>query len=668
MPAACSEGRVLPALLLLIAGSALAAGGASPINVDAFVPRADEWISSTFSLIKEFRVFGGMRLIGTTLVFASFVLGFVKHWPARNLAAILRSLALSVLAVTLINDATRNAGVIGSLYTLPMTVWQKAYVASTRAVKPRLDSGVIQDTRDLAVTMNSFVSNAMLSVNAMGAFDGSQVVGSDPTAAASGAAEGAITSVTARTADETRVLQSVGWIYQLGYLLLLGFFMAFAGVIYFSAMTVVFGMLALPVALAFWAGGNGGGVRLIVTSWLTAILTATLAPPIMMVATNMALKQPTAYIRGQIDPLNTQARATMGQYAATYASCAAAYQSDWMLAGTATELCGVSGNLSLLASSFGSAVMKIIVGLGIMVISMIVSLGVGAALIRAVPNILGGLLGGGVGSGGPDIGVARAAGGLQQAARAMTTALAGGGAARAGTMKGAVDGGIAGGRAATMAGVAGGRAASAVGGAAASLARGGADAMHDNAAVRDAAARRNEQTKVANAARQVIGMPPVQGTSQPEVRAQLAAAGALPSQAAAAARGRAGGENAALLGADAGAARQFAAARNAGEQNRAVTRPGYTPRTISDQQAYQSLKTAGTLPSQAGGRAATGGVRTAGGSLGGMGQPGNARAAPGKAYQDVEDDSNVRGTMPTAGSEPRDLSGISTRSVRKKVE
>lgn len=318
MSTACSR---LLTLFVLLLGTAFATGtgGTSPINVDAFVPKADQWINSTFALIKEFKVFAGMRLIGTTIVLGFFIVGFIKHWPTRNLAAIFRSLILSILAVTLINDATKNTGVIGSLYTMPMTVWQKAYVSSTKAVKPKLDAGVIKDTRDLAITMNSFVSNAMMSVNAMGAFDGSQVTGDDPNAAAAAAADQAIASVKNRSADETRILQSMSWIYQIGYLLLLGFFMAFAGVIYFSAMTIVFGMLALPVALGFWASGNGAGIKLIITSWLTAILTVTLAPPIMMVATNMALKQPTAYIKSQIDPLNTQAKATMQQYAATYA-------------------------------------------------------------------------------------------------------------------------------------------------------------------------------------------------------------------------------------------------------------------------------------------------------------------------------------------------------------
>lgn len=682
MSTACS--RLLTLLALLLLGSAFASGtgGTSPINVDAFVPKADQWINSTFALIKEFKVFAGMRLIGTTIVFGFFIVGFLKHWPARNLAAIFRSLILSVLAVTLINDATKNTGVIGSLYTMPMTVWQKAYVSSTKAVKPKLDAGVIKDTRDLAITMNSFVSNAMMSVNAMGAFDGSQVTGDDPSAAASAAADQAITSVKNRAADETRILQSMSWIYQIGYLLLLGFFMAFAGVIYFSAMTIVFGMLALPVALGFWASGNGAGIKLIITSWLTAILTATLAPPIMMVATNTALKQPTAYIKSQIDPLNTQAKATMQQYASTYASCAAAHRDDWMFSGTATEVCSIGGNFSLFASSFGSAVMKVMVGLGIMIITMIVSLGVGAALIRAVPNILGSLLGGGVGHGGPEMSMARAASGMQQAARAMTTALTGGGAMLAGAARASIDAGIAGGRGAVAAGAVAGPVAGAVGRGARNMAESGLNAVRDSAVVNATTARRNEQTGVANAAREVAGLSPEKGTNAREVRAQLAAAGALPSQVAAAGKQRAAAENAAVIAADAGAARQYAAAFNAQEQNKAVTTPGYSPKTMTDQQAYSQMKAAGTLPSQSAGRGAapggptysagnpmrpTAGEQARGDAMKqGYGQPyrdakmnGNdptsvrkendTRAASQKARRDAGEEINGRGSVPAGG-------------------
>ncbi|MFC3605993.1 conjugal transfer protein TrbL [Deinococcus soli (ex Cha et al. 2016)] len=599
MSTACSKWRtgLVLAALLLTGTTVAATTGSLGIDVNVFVPKPEKWINGTLQAIKDFKVMPGIDLISKTLVLGFFVMGFLKHWPSRNMAAIFRSLMLSVLAVAVISNATGNRGVIGTLYTMPLQVWSKTMTASTTNVQPKLESGIIKDTRDLAITMNSFIQNAMMSVNAMGAFDGSQVTAGDPASAAA-AANQAITSIKDRSADETAMMKSVSWIYQIGYLILLGFFMAYAGVIYFSAMTVVLGIVALPIALAFWAGGNSGGVKVIVTTWVTAILTVALAPPVMMIASNMALKQPTVYIKSQIDPMNAQARAAMQQYAVTYSNCANAHKDDWMLAGTATEFCSVSGNFGLFASSFGSAVVKILITFAIMILTMIVSLGVGAALIRAIPNILSSLLPGAVGAGGPDMSMARAASGMQQAARAMTSALSGGGALVGGMAKGSMDMATAGARAGVATGAAGGRAAAAAGGAVRSGAERANLAMQDRAVVNATTQRRNQQTATANAAREVAGLSPEKGTSPQEVRAQLSAAGALPSQAAATAKSRAAGENAALTAADAGAAKSYAASFNAGEQNRAITTPGYSPRTMTDQQAHSQLKTSGQLPSQ----------------------------------------------------------------------
>lgn len=685
MSTACSKRwwAALVLLVLLVASTSLAAGTSSSLGIDmnVFVPKPEKWINGTFKAIKDFRVLPGVALIAKVIVFSFFIMGVLKHWPSRNMAAIFRSMVLSILAVAVISDATQNRGAIGKLYTMPMEVWRKTYVASTTGVKPNLEAGVIRDTRDLAITMNSFIQNAMMSVNAMGAFNGSQITDDDPASAAS-AANQAITSVKDRTANETRTMKSLSWIYQIGYLILLGFFMAYAGVIYFSAMTVVFGMLALPIALGFWASGNGNGVKVILTSWITAILTVALAPPVMMIATNMALKQPTVYIKSQIDPMNTQARAAMQQYASTYARCAAAHRDDWILGGTATEVCSVTGNFGLFASNFGRAVVKILVGLAIMVLTMIVSLGVGAALIRAIPNILGGLLGGAVGGGGPEMSMARAAHGMQRAARAMTTALTGGGALVGGMSRGSMEVATKVARAGVTAGAVGGQVAGAVGGGMRNMAEWVSLGMQDGAVVNATTQRRNEQTRVANAARAVAGLSPEQGTTEKEVRAQLAAAGALPSQVAAAGKARAERENAALMAADASAARSYAASYNAQEQNKAITTPGYKPKAMTDQQAYSRMKAAGTLPSQNVGRSASSGGSTysAGNpmrpTLGeqargdamrqGYGQPyrdakmngddpaslrreNDARAASQKARRDAGEEINGRGTIPAGG-------------------
>ncbi len=430
---------MLAALVFLLAMTGIAHASSTgqlsdAINVDAFVPNAVQWLQDTFHIIRGTRIFPAMQKIGTVIVLAGFVLGVIRHWPARNMTAILRSLMMSVFAVAIINAAVGNVGAAGSLYRAPMDVWATVYARSTGATKDQLQDGVIADTKKLAVAMNDFVAAATLSTSVISENASINSVGGTlPTADldATGTAQQATTLVQTVNQSAHNALTALTWIYQIGYLLLMGFFMAFAGVVYLSGLSVILGMMALPIAMAFWAHGHSAGVKLIVMTWVTAIVTVGLAPHIVVMTSRMALSQPTRYILSQIEPLNAQAKAEIAQYAGVAQACADQNGGDGFIqqvvGAPMTAFCQFGNTFISYASALGGAVLHIALGMLVMIMTLIVSLGVGAAIIRMLPNIIGGLLGANAGGSVPSMGVAGAARGVSAgAAPAMNAGRAAG--------------------------------------------------------------------------------------------------------------------------------------------------------------------------------------------------------------------------------------------------
>ena len=393
------------------------------INVDAFVPNAVQWLQDTFHIIRNTRIFPAMQRIGTLMVLAGFVLGFIKHWPARNMTAILRSLMMSVFSVAIINAAVGNVGAAGSLYRAPMDIWATVYARSTSATKDQLQYGVIADTKKLALAMNDFVAAATLSTSVISENANINSVGGTLPAAdenAQGSAQQATTIVQTVNQSAHNSLTALTWIYQIGYLLLMGFFMAFAGVVYLSGLSVILGMMALPIAMAFWAHGHSAGVKLIVMTWVTAIVTVGLAPHIVVMTSRMALSQPTKYILSQIQPLNAQAKSEITAYAGVAQACADQNGGEGFIqqvvGAPMTAFCQFGNTFTSYASALGGAVLHIALGMLVMIMTLIVSLGVGAAIIRMLPNIIAGLLGANAGGSTPDMSVGSAARGLKQGA------------------------------------------------------------------------------------------------------------------------------------------------------------------------------------------------------------------------------------------------------------
>jgi|GEM_PF-5453736 len=398
--------RALPALLLSVIGTAGASSVAGNFDLTSFVPDAGKWLGDTIKLLGQYGIAKGIVRFSLALTFFLVVLHCIKAWVGQAWGQMLRALVLGSVASVLITDIGNGTGFGAFVNRTAMNTWKSAYTAGTSGVAQDLNNGVVTQMKDLSVSLATFVNNAMLASNAMVNFNIDAVV-QDPNANTSAMIDAAIAATRGTDAENQKRIEGMTWLFHIGYIIILAFFMSFAAVIYLSGMSIVFGTMLMPVGLAFLPIGNSKIVKGILQSFLVAILAVRVVPIIMLIASNLALGQPTKYLLSQVNSVNTNATSVMQQYVTVVQNCATSYKNttEFMnIGGTMTKACAGFGSLALEAKTFGTAAFNIMIGVAIALFIMILGLGLGAHLIRSVPGMIGGLLGGFSGSGAPTMG------------------------------------------------------------------------------------------------------------------------------------------------------------------------------------------------------------------------------------------------------------------------
>ena len=382
------------------------------LQVSSFVPSASKWLQKTFNLINKWHLFGYLGAMSQLLILIFFFKNTIEAWTTRNAGFFTRTLLISCVATVLINDAVKGGSYTNKIYRIPINAWGKVYDSASKSLNSEVKNGIAKNTKELAVSMQGFVTNSMMGLGTMSNLSANSMykaaIGDPSSATAQQDGSLAVKQVwDAQQAfynKQRGKIEGITWAYQLGYLILMGFFMAFAGVVYFSGMSIILAMFAFPPALAFWAGGNGRPIRIIFGTCLVAIATVAILPSIMLVVTDMALSQPTTILKGAIDKENAQASAAANTYASNLINCYAQAQktASAPVVGGAVKtidrtMCAVSSNAPIVFSEIGRVLMRVIMGLAMMVITMIMGISIGAALIRLVPTYLTPIFEGGPG-------------------------------------------------------------------------------------------------------------------------------------------------------------------------------------------------------------------------------------------------------------------------------
>jgi len=412
------------------------------INLQSFIPNASCWMNDTFYTVARFKLFDIMARFGQIVLMIFFLKSVLDGWTSRNFAMVIRVALLSIVASALLNDSIKDHSISNKLYSTPINLWRSIYKTSSGMVQDQLKTDVVDNTKDLAKTVGDFVLNAMLATNSMTSFEGDsanlwdeiQTKPDQKTQITVNAANSALHTIDQTNKDITSNIKNMGLVFQIGYLLMLGFFMAFAGVIYFSGLTIIICMFAFPLAVAFWASGNSRPVQTIFMTILVSLGTVAIVPVIMSVAANLAIKQPTATLKAQMDPANNDAKVAVAAYASKSIGCAQKVSEASKIkvigpqaAALANMQCQATSTIPFALKSFGSALMRIVIGMMVMVMTMVMCIGIGVAMLRHVPSLLGQLFSA-AGLGGDHNNV----GGIAMAGVAGAAAISGGVASGAG--------------------------------------------------------------------------------------------------------------------------------------------------------------------------------------------------------------------------------------------
>ena len=396
---------------MVLALLGLAQAHALDLNASSFIPSPGDWLQGTYKKIAEWKLFSYLSAMTQLLIVIFFFKTAIEAWTTRNVGMFARSLFISVIVIALVNDAVKGGSYTNSLYKLPINAWTKVYNSASTRLSKDINDGITKNTIELGKTMQDFITNSMMGLGTMSNLASNDMYKAaiqDPTSDPKKNGSLAVKQVWDRQQkfyDEQRQkIEGMTWAFQLGYLILMGFFMAFAGVVYFSGMSIILAMFAFLPALAFWAGGNGRPIRIIFGTCLVAVATVAILPSIMLIVTDMALSQPTKLLANSIDKENKTANRAAQTYAQNMLACYAQAQktANIPVVGGAIQpidrtMCQISSNGPVVFAEIGRVLVRIIMGLAMMIISLMMGVGIGAALIRLVPTYLTPLFEGGPG-------------------------------------------------------------------------------------------------------------------------------------------------------------------------------------------------------------------------------------------------------------------------------
>lgn len=389
------------------------------INLDSFIPNAQCWMNDTFFTIKTFRLFKIMAGFGSLVLLIFFFKQMLDGWTTRNFNLIVRTVFMSIVASVLINDAANAGTIANQVYSIPIQLWRTLYAQSSGLVSQTVQQNVTENTQKLATTTGLFVMNSMLATSAMinTEINGKEAFAADVNDASGTTSASAINltsqNAVARYADKQNKdfsdsVKSMSWVFQIGYMVLLGFFMSFAGIIYFSGLSIILCMFALPLAIAFWAVGDSKPIQLIFKTVLVSLATVSIVPIIMSVAADLAIIQPTYTIQAQMQDAQKNAESVITDYVNHSVDCDAAAGSvitkavtsaaDVATAGSATALqkvqCEMTNKVPVILQEFAAGTLRIVIGMCLMIMTMLMCIGIGVALMRHTPALLSQLFGG----------------------------------------------------------------------------------------------------------------------------------------------------------------------------------------------------------------------------------------------------------------------------------
>lgn len=407
--------RLLWLLAVLMSGASLAATSGTAadqlgLNIGTLVPDATAWLKTTFAAIGETGLMKGVTRLAQVLIVALVVWEFVGGIAeSLNVKRIFKAVLLGGAAFVFAAQAGNHTGFGGYVFDQAFGTWKAVYGATggNAAVK-KINDQIVQDTKTLATELRTFTAMSTLASSSMVYMSdnlGSPAAqGGDPTAFANEATT-AVTNTINQASAAQKNNTAYDWMYQIGFVLLIGLFFVYAGAIYLSAWTMISATIALPVGFAYLARGNTRFLSGIIKAYIGSIVTVGLTPVMFSIAVKIVMVAPVAYMKNQVANANIQSAEVVRAYARTMQGCVASGQeADWLgLGGVVSGGCATLHGFLPQMQAAGHDLLKIAGGLAIAMALMMFGLAIASFFISRAPGLVAGFLtgqaGGGAGGG-----------------------------------------------------------------------------------------------------------------------------------------------------------------------------------------------------------------------------------------------------------------------------
>lgn len=389
---------VIPALAATPAGPVPLACGASTatpstgttsFDMLTFAPDAQCWFNNTVNTLVNAKVFHAMDVLAgvvTVILFMTTVLIPVITDPkSRGSKMIMSGLTFIIFgSITSQAALSRPNDPINYLRGQMLNAWTAVYVPSANAGSA-LVSGATGTGSVSQNLMNIANESAQLQYDSDAFTRLKDQIIAQKTSGQLGGDYGAVSASVAQLIhdDQSRFQPqaNAGTATNIGYFLLMGVFAVFAAIVFSTGFGIIIVALMLPFAFAFAAAGNFGPFKTVLVTVLAGLASTVIVPFAVSVVIDIAFGTPTASMARTLAANRVIIEHNITLFANSYQGCGI------------TDIGCHTENVVMDLSATWEGVRASWVGMIELLVTVVVSLGIGMSQLRRVPALVAGVLG-----------------------------------------------------------------------------------------------------------------------------------------------------------------------------------------------------------------------------------------------------------------------------------
>ncbi len=399
-----------------------AAPGAGEITLTAFLPSAPCLMAQTVLLTAKWGLWEAAAGLGLTITAGLAMLQLFS--AARSgIEKALIPLVTAIVVTSLLIPAAQGTGVVRAMQVEVLSQVRGVYNASATLGNAALSNGpssVASTTARLGEKIAELLARtqhaSVVEMQLQAAKTARDPAFEDP-----GLAQKLYADAVAKSNEGisfTGVPGGPNWIFNVGYLLLYGFFAIYAGIIWVVWVTLVITVMLLPILMAWCVQGSFKGLQNAGASVLGTVLVIALMPPFTALTATITIGIPGYFLEQRVNTINTDVAASLTRYQNALASGCGRLDGGCVL--RRDVVLPMQADLASMKETATWAILA--------VVCLFVALSIGSTMLRRVPATIMGMFslpGGGESSGVETAGLSKVLGGLAKMSGASAAMSAG---------------------------------------------------------------------------------------------------------------------------------------------------------------------------------------------------------------------------------------------------